>query len=96
MRRLRYTAAARADLAEIAAYIAEQSDSRAVAEAFADRLRQKCAQLAMLPGTLGTARPELGHELRSTPFQAYVIFFRYEEDAVTIVDVLHGQRDIAG
>ena len=96
MRRLRYTDAANANLSEIALYIAEQSASRAIAESFIDRLRGQCRKLTELPGTLGTARPELRPDISSTPYQNYVIFFRYGDGIVEIVNVLERHRDVDG
>ncbi len=93
-RRLYYTQMAETSLAEIAIYIAEASASRPTAEKFIARLCDKCRQLASLPGTLGTARPELYAGLRSIPHLGYVIFFRYHYDAVGIVNILHDHRDI--
>jgi toxin ParE1/3/4 len=49
-----------------------------------------------LPATLGTARPELRPDIRSTPCQGYTIFFRYLGDTVQIVSVLGAHRDIEG
>ena len=49
MPRLRFTAGAKADLSAIAAYIAEQSGSRIVAERFTRELRRKCADLRSHP-----------------------------------------------
>ncbi|MEP7008649.1 MAG: type II toxin-antitoxin system RelE/ParE family toxin [Sphingomonas bacterium] len=94
MRLLRYSDAAQNDLATIALYIARESNSRAVAVEFVERLRHKCRQLGSLPGTLGTARPELRPDIRSTPLGNYVIFFRYGDGLVEIVNVLEGHRDI--
>lgn len=94
-RRLVYTDAAEADLIHAATYIAEASGSSEIAESFIVGLDEKCRHLAALPGTLGTGRPELRHDIRSTPHGEFVIFFRYRDDAVEIVDILHGSRDIA-
>ena len=94
MRRLRFTDDARRDLVDIALYIATESQSREIAIAFVERLRAKCRHLASLPATLGTARPDLCEDIRSTPCQGYVIFFRYQDDALEVVNVLHGSRDV--
>jgi toxin ParE1/3/4 len=95
MRQLRYTDDANSNLVEIAVHIATESSSRDVAVAFAQRLRAKCRQLASLPAILGTARPELRADMRSTPCQGYVIFVRYRaDDVLEIVNILHGSRDI--
>lgn len=93
-RRLHITDNAFDDLGEIAEFIAEQSGSRAVADAHQDRLLSRIARLADLPGTLGTARPDVRADLRSVPHKGYVIFFRYTNDAVEIVNVLHASRDV--
>ena len=94
MRRLRYLASARRDLVSILEYIARESGSVGLAERFVGRLRAQCARLANLPGTLGRARPELHPDIRSLPCEGYVIFFRYGEAEVEIVDILDGHRDI--
>ena len=95
MRKLRFTADADRDLVDVALHIATQSGSRDIALTFTGRLRAKCRDLASLPGILGTARPELRADVRSTPCQGYVIFFRYRDDVLEVINVLHGSRDIA-
>ena len=95
-RRLRYMDAALDDLNTIALHVAEQSADGAAAEAFVEKLRERCRRLAGLPGVLGTPRPELQHDIRSTPAGNYVIFFRYQQDVLEIVNVLNGHRDIDG
>lgn len=96
MRRLVYLASARDDLRGILAYITRESGSVAVGRAFAARLTGKCASLATLPGTLGSARPELRPDIRSTGVGNYIIFFRYCDRAVEIVNILERHRDIGG
>ena len=99
MPRLIYRAAARRDIAEIAAYIARESQSRAIADTFIDKLTDFCERLAKLPGIMGRPRPELGRDYRSTTFGSYVIFLRYgDEEAprshLYITHVVHGARDM--
>jgi toxin ParE1/3/4 len=94
MRKLRFTDDAESNLIEIALYVANESGSRETALQFTERLRAKCRQLAALPGTLGTGRPDLRDDIRSTPCQSYVIFFRYQGDVFEVVNVLHGSRDV--
>jgi toxin ParE1/3/4 len=94
-----YLATARRDIAEIAAYIQERSASRAIAEAFVDKLTDYCEQISRMPGLLGRARPEFGPDYRSLVFGNYVIFLRYaDEDGprshMYIVHVIHGARDL--
>lgn len=94
MRRLIYLDSALDDLDRILGYIATQSQSLDVAWRFTQALRGQCAKLASLPGTLGRPRPELQPGLRSFAIQGHVIFFRYRDDALEIVNLLHGHRDI--
>ena len=79
------------DLAEIWAYIAE--DSITNADAFAALIDKKLHLLAKQPGK-GRARPELGHELRSFVVGHYVVFYRPSSKGIEIVRALHGARDI--
>jgi plasmid stabilization system protein ParE len=74
---------------------AEQSGSRTIAERFASELRRKCAALADAPIRMGRARNELRPGLRSCPYKSYVIFFRYVADALEVVNVIEGHRDVA-
>jgi toxin ParE1/3/4 len=64
---------------------------------FMGKIIAKCEQLALLPGLLGRARPELRADVRSVPFKGYLIFMRYlpsetERDMLEIVNVLEGHR----
>lgn len=97
MRRLVYGTSARQDLGQILRYVARETRDRQIGAAFVAKLRAQCEKLAQLDGTLGTARPELRADMRSTPCQGYVIFFRYRnDDALEIVNILHSSRDIDG
>jgi len=95
MARLRYSAEANDDLASIAAYIADRSGDRRIAERFADELRRRCRDIAAASIRVGRARAELRSDLRSIPHKNYLIFFRYVADTVEIVNVIEGHRDIA-
>lgn len=94
MRRLVIGRAARSDIAEIAHYIAQESGEPATAKAFVATLRQKCAQLAALPGVLGRARPELAEGLRSSALGNYVIFFHYLPGTLRVSRIIEGHRDM--
>ena len=94
MARLRYTTWARRDIVSITVYIADRSGSRAVAERFAGRLREKCRDIARSPIRLGRPRPTLLPDIRSLTFGNYMIFFRYVGDIVEITNVIEGHRDI--
>jgi toxin ParE1/3/4 len=91
---LRFTSDALDNLADIAEYIAHVSASVTVAEKFTNKLLQKCQSLASLPVQMGRPRPELRPDIRSFPFKAYVIFFRYVDRVFEVVNVLEGHRDI--
>lgn len=86
------TRQAEADLLEIWLYIAEEGGLPA-----ADRVLlsvdQKCQALAGSPG-MGRRREELAPGLRSFPVGNYVVFYRVREDAIEVIRVLHGARDI--
>jgi toxin ParE1/3/4 len=80
-----------ADLAEIWAYIAQ--DSLKQADNFTDRVDRLFRALAKQPD-MGRARPELLANLRSIPLGNYVIFYFPRKNRVEIVRVLHGSRDL--
>jgi len=97
--RLVYRAAARRDLADIAAYIEDESQSRAVADAFIGRLMDYCEHIAELPVAMGRVRSDLGRGFRSVTFGRYVIFFEYGEsndsrEYMFVTNVVHGSRDM--
>jgi len=79
------------DLAEIWAYIADDSPARA--DAFADLLAAKFETLARRPG-MGRRRPELAPDIRSFAVGRYVIFYLPLSRGIEVVRVLHGSRDI--
>jgi len=88
---LRISPRAAADLIEIWGYIAD--DSVANADAFIDKLYETLQVLGRQPGS-GRRREELAPGMQSFPFGRYVIFYRALKDAIEIVRVLHGARDI--
>ncbi len=94
MRRATFLASVRVDLLAILTYIADESGSVAVGEAFVRKLRAKCHKLAALPSTIGRARPELRAGIRSFPYMGYVIFFRYVGERFEVVNILERHRDI--
>lgn len=93
MARLRIARAAQCDLDEIRDFIAR--DRPIAADQWLDRTCEKFVFLAANP-LAGQARDELRRGLRSVSHKNYVIYFRYlvEQDAVEVVRVLHGARDI--
>ena len=91
MPRFTRTAAAERDLAEIWDFIAEYN------EAAADRtLREidaRCALLAEHP-KMGRDRSEIVLGVRSFPVGSYLIFYRETAQAIEIIRVLHGARNL--
>ena len=79
------------DLAEIWAYIAE--DSADHADTFTDLIDSKFQALARRPG-IGRSRPELATDFRSFSVGNYVIFYVPLSKGVEVVRVLHGARDL--
>ncbi len=94
MRRVRYLAGARRDIAEIYRYSEDRSGCALTAERFVERLRKQSRHLAELPAVLGRPRPELAPGLRSFTFQGYLILLRYADEVLEIVNILEGHRDI--
>ena len=94
MKQLRLTDRAQEDITAILRFVAERSGDVAVGVGVADAVTSQCEKLAMLSGTMGRPRPELGPDLRSFPFRGYVIFFRYAGDEMVVLNVLNGRRDI--
>jgi toxin ParE1/3/4 len=93
VRRLVTLAAAQRDLVSILDDLTRESGSLSIGRGFVDQLRQHCAKLASMPGTLGCARPELRPDIRNSVTKGYVVFFRYRDDALEVVNVLEGHRD---
>ncbi len=91
--RVEFSSVAKADLLEIAIYIAQDNPKRA--RSFVDELEAKCKALGGAPG-IGTARPEIGEGLRAMTHGHYLIFYRALEQHVRIERVMHGARDIGG
>jgi toxin ParE1/3/4 len=79
------------DLAEIWAYIADESPTNA--DSFAVIIDNKLQMLAQHP-RLGRTRPELRKDIRSFVVGRYVVFYVAIPKGIEIVRVLHGARDI--
>lgn len=90
--RVDLTTAARADIAEIGAYI--RSDNPARAATFEQELVSACEAISDLP--LGWPMvPRYEHiGYRRKAYKQYLIFYRLSADRIEIVRILHGRRDI--
>ncbi len=66
------------------------------AQKFDRRLRDYCNHLAYLPFQMGKERLDLDPELRSIAFEDYVLFMRYRNDRLEVVNIIEGHRDMPG
>jgi plasmid stabilization system protein ParE len=86
------TAEARADLAEIADFI--RQDSPGAARRVVESLREAMAKLADLP-EMGHVREDLAPTpLRFWPIYSYLVIYRPESRPLQVVRILHGARDV--
>jgi toxin ParE1/3/4 len=95
MAEVRFSIAARTDLADIWDYLVEHG-SVLTADRVIRSLHASCRRLAEMPG-MGRRRnfpnPEFAG-LRSWTVEPYVVFYVPLPDTVEIVRILHGARDI--
>jgi toxin ParE1/3/4 len=79
------------DLRGISDYISRSNPKAAVAllKNLSARFRQLCES-----PRLGKKRDDLFEGLRSSRIKEYLIFYTIEQDAIIIVHVLHGRRDL--
>ncbi len=94
--KLRFLRPAIDDISGITAYLERSTGDRVTARRFAKRLQSECRRMAALPGTLGTARPELGEEIRMFAVGNYLIFFRYQHATFDVLRIVEGHRDLGG
>ena len=90
--RIVYTETARDDLIAIGDYIRDATGD-VVADRFIGRVIATIESLETSPRR-HRERPALGAGIRATGFRKYLIFYRVEQDSVSIVRVLHGARRI--
>jgi toxin ParE1/3/4 len=88
--RLVITPRAQSDLREIRAYIAQHN--REAADRVIRSIRDRIKLLARHPG-LGQRREEISPELRNFPVGRYVIFYRINDQTLSILRILHGAQD---
>ena len=82
---------AKDDLVEVWLYIA--ADAPSTADKFIDYIHEQCRRLCSSP-EIGRMRDELIPGIRSLPAKRYLVFYRITSDAIEIVRVLSGYRDI--
>jgi toxin ParE1/3/4 len=86
------TKQAKQDLLSIWSYIAD--DNPSAADKLLDTLNKRIGTLADHP-LLGPARPDIAPDLRYLVSLDYLILYRVRKDAVEIVRVLHGARNLS-
>ncbi len=94
MARVVRTQDVRDDLKQIGRYIAQQSQSRAVALRFLDKIKSACELYATQP-EMGTHRPDLVDNIRLFSVDDYVVIYRPLKDGILVLLVTQGSRDVA-
>lgn len=93
MARHRLAAKAKAELDEIWLYVARNSGSIEVADRLLESISERFLLLARNP-RIGRPRDDLRPGLRSFPAGEYVIMYRVENDAVRVLHVARGSRNL--
>ncbi len=93
-RRLEVTEEAESDIREIIQYGSETWGPER-AHDYADRLDTAMRRLITYP-SLGRTRDDMASGLRAHPTGEHVIYYRVDEQTVTITRVLHRRIDAAG
>ena len=92
MARVLFGARARADMDDIWLQVARTNGAR-LADDIADRIDRRAAMLARHPD-MGPARPEIGDGARSLLVERWLILYRADPDAVRIIRVVDGAREL--
>lgn len=82
------------DLKEIGRYIGREQHRHFVAAKIMREIRNHCDEIAGSPH-FGTARPDLGEDIRVTSYKRWVIIFRAAQDGIDVLRVVDGSRDWA-
>ena len=93
MPRVQRSSLAKSDLKQIGRHIAKESQSRNIAFAFLDRIGTTCQTYATQPEA-GELCPDLGENIRRFTVGNYVVFYSPLSDGITVLRILHGNRDI--
>ena len=59
-----------------------------------DRLGWKVSRVLGTFPEAGRLRPELGHGIRTYPYDSYIVVYRVARGQVRVVRILHGHRDL--
>lgn len=89
--KVEFTRLAEQDLEDIGDRIALRNPPRAVT--YVEEIRRKALNLADFPNS-GTLRPAWGEGVRMDVHGRYLIIYRVRTDAVQVLRVVHGARDL--
>lgn len=92
MTRLIFSPGSESDLEEIGDFIAK--DNPDIAISFVERLRRRCRDLVPFP-MAGRKRDEIRPGYRSVTEGDYIIIYRVRPDAVEILHIVQGNRDLS-
>jgi toxin ParE1/3/4 len=87
-----FAANARDDLRAIILTISKENPTRAIS--FVSELEQRCAALIKAPLAYAILLRYKDNAIRRIPHGNYLIFYRVEDDQITILRVLHGSMDV--
>ena len=87
---VRYSPAARGDLAGIHTFVWTESKSQEIADRFLSRLLAASDELATLPSRYPVYSNRRG--TRMMPFENYIIFYKVVRDEVRVQRVRHAAR----
>lgn len=93
--KLRYTPESRADLRAIRTYISKALGNPDAAERTVLRLLDACADLKQFPrlGRALSGRIDRETDLRYLVCGKHLVFYRIEQESVSVVRILDGRRD---
>jgi plasmid stabilization system protein ParE len=95
MAKLRYSPEARSDLAEIKEYIGVSLENPGAASRMVTRIAKQIRELERFPeiGTPLSAIADIETNYRFIVCRGYLVFYRFEQNRVYIIRVLHGRRN---
>ncbi len=93
MAQILFTPLATEDLQEIWIYLAENADSQ-TANKFLLTVKKKCETVVAFP-EMGRVRHEYLINLRSFPFDKYIIFYLPLDEGIEVLRIIHSSRDIS-
>jgi toxin ParE1/3/4 len=88
---VRFSRQARADLANIAGFVAKDNPARA--DSFTDELEASSLALSQMPNAFQVFGSRNGQEVRQKPHGSHVILYRVTAHHVDILRIVHGARD---